>query len=67
MEGFPNGRGNAKVGYEIVKAKLSALNMRRGVPIMNFTGRINSDEKIEVEFDDLQADMAEALEESSPQ
>ena len=31
---------------------------------MNFTGRINSDEKIEVEFDDLQAGMAEALEES---
>ena len=31
---------------------------------MNFTGRINTDEKIEVEFDDLQAGMAEALEES---
>ena len=30
---------------------------------MNFTGRINTDEKIEVEFDDLQAGMAEALEE----
>ena len=34
---------------------------------MNFTGRINTDEKIEVEFDDLQAGMAEALEENSPQ